>query len=482
MTKKKQKKSARSLLAKGFGILDLSSRLEQLKALMINDQLESAETLALRLREEFPQNLDVLKALVDIYSSIDDLDRHLYFLQKAIELEPNNTRMHYELGFSYIRDNVSCFYNGVHCLTYCIERWPDYEFAENARSLLKLVKEVEVESILLDNFGLAHVEDLDAVFRRCEQVKICSEANEYLACEEVLLSLIADFPDVPELQIHLSNNLIEQDKLLEAIALLEKTIASSPNAISVYCFLIKNYLLNYQIEQAEQLGERLKSEHLDDLINKFNPRHWVAIFDTLARLRDDATVVKLFEAVETWQNHEENTLQSFQYARILHVTASALYHSGETDQAQTLLTKAFDVDPDMELVQENLADLNRPPEERNGVWVLRLRDWFLPTLSLKFYKYSQIALKSGRKKDEDKFQDLVKSALSDYPYLYWVFPYLLDRGSEADRTFVQSITFLTKDTQLLQGLKEFTLKEKGSQALREQFLDTIQTFEKDQGI
>ena len=481
MTKKKQQKSARSLLKKGFGTPDLPSKLRQLKGLMNNNQIEDVETLALRLYEEFPQSLDVTKALVDIYSYLEDVHQEIYFLQKAIEIDPNNARIYYRLGFVCFTYSHLYLCNGYKYLDHCVKQWPDYEFSENARSLL-CVFDDDKALIVLQEFGLAEVTNSLEVGQRCEQVKLYSKIGKYLDCEKVLLNLIQEFPDVPELQVHLSKNLVEQDKLLEAIALLEKTIASSLNAISIYCALIKNYLLNYQIEQAEQLGERLKSEHLDDLINKCSPRNWVAIFDTLARLRDDATVIKLFEAVETWQNDEENTLKSFQYARILHVTASALYHSGETDQAQTLLKKAFDVDPDMELVQENLADFNLPPEERNGVWVLRLRDWFLPTLSLKFYEYSQIALKSGRQKDADKFQDLVQSTLSDYPYLYWVCPYLLDRGSKSDRIFVQSITFLTKDAQLLQGLKEFALKEKGAKALREQFLDTIQTFEKDQGI
>ena len=479
MTKKKQKKSIRSLLAKGFGNSDLFSKLQQLKGLMSNDEFELAEKLALKLHAEFPQDLEVIKSLVYIYSSyshLEDTDRCVYFLQKAIVIDPNNPKIAYDLGFSYLQDQGAYFYHGVQCLTHSLERWPDYHGSENARSLLKMLEEFEVKSVLLNHFGLAHVEDSQTVAQRCEQFNICENAREDEEAQAIILSLIADFPDVTELKTYLAITLVNQNKLLEAIALLEKTIASDPKATSVYCSLIKYYLFNYQIEAAEKLGERLKSEHLDDLINKCHPHTWTSIFDTLSLLRDDASIVKLFEIVAAWQNSDEDKkIPSLQYATILHLAATSFYYLGDKDKAHTLLKKACELDPEMEIFQENLADLSLHPEEQNGLWPFEFNELLFPELSLRFFGYSDVlSVRSRNKRNQalEQLKNLFQSVFSDYPYLYWIFAYLMDRGSEEDRLTFQNIAFLTEDPQLVSSIEEFISKEKGAKRLREKLSKT----------
>ena len=475
MTKKKQKKSIRSLLAKGFGNSDLSSKLQQLRGLISNDQCELAETLALKLHAEFPQDLEVIRSLVYIYSSyppLENSDRCVYFLQKAIAIDPNNPKIAYDLGFSYLEDQCAYFYHGVQCLTHCLERWPNYQGSENARALLKMLEEFEVKSVLLNHFGLAHVEDSQAVAQRCEQFKLCENAREYAEAQEIILSLIADFPDATELKINLAEILLSQHKLLEAIALLEKTIASDPTATSVVCLLIKYYLFNYQIEAAEKLGEQLKSEYLDDLINKCHPHDWVSIFDALTLLREDAIIVKLFETVEAWQNNDENKkISSLKYAIILHFVATSFYHLGDTDQAHILMKRVCDLEPEIEIFQNNLADFSLPPEEQNGLWAFEINEVVFPELALRFSECSDLFSGRYRNKREqalDKLKNMFESILSDYPYLYWLCPYFLDRGSNSDRVLFQSIAFTTQEAQFVPLIEEFILKEKGSKQLREE--------------
>jgi len=479
MTKKKQKKSIRSLLAKGFGNSDLSSKLQQLRGLISNDQCELAETLALKLHAEFPQDLEVIRSLVYIYSSyppLENSDRCVYFLQKAIAIDPNNPKIAYDLGFSYLEDQCAYFYHGVQCLTHCLERWPDYQGSENARALLKMLEEFEVKSVLLNHFGLAHVEDSQTVARRCEQFNICENAREYEEAQAIILSLMADFPDVTELKTYLAITLVNQNKLLEAIDLLEQTIASDPKATSVYCSLVKYYLFNYQIEAAEKLGERLKSEHLDDLINKCHPHTWVSIFDTLSLLRDDASIVKLFKTVEAWQNSDEDKkIPSVQYATILHLAATSFYYLGDKDTAHTLLKRACELNPEMEIFQENLADFSLHPEEQNGLWPFEFNELLFPELSLRFFGYSDVlSVRSRNKRNQalEQLKNLFQSVFSDYPYLYWICAYLMDRGSKEERLIFQNIAFLTEDPRLVSSVEEFISQEKGAKRLREKLSKT----------
>ena len=482
MTKKKQQKSARSLLTKGFGTPDLPSKLRQLKGLMNNNQIEDVETLALRLYEEFPQSLDVTKALVDIYSYLKDFHQEIYFLQKAIEIDPNNARIYYRLGFVCFTYSHLYLCNGYQYLDHCVKQWPDYEFSENATSLL-CVFDDDKALIVLQEFGLAEVTNSLEVGQRCEQVKLYSKIGKYLDCEKVLLNLIQEFPDVPDLKLYFARNLLCQNKISESIALIEETIVFYPNKVSTYCILILNTLYNNQIEKAKQLAEQLKLEYLDDFINQCDISNWINVFDVLSRLSDDLTIIRLFEAIEAWQNNEENTtLNPLQYSRILHFTATSFYHLDDKNKAQILLKKAYDLDRTSAILERNIEDLKLPPEEQNGIWVFEITDWLLPQIAVEFKQYAKLALNKSKKTDGDKLRSLFIAIVSKYPYLYWLSTYLLDRGSKNDRVFYRSMAYITQDARLMSFLKEFTLKEKGSKTLREEFLKNIEDFEETKSI
>lgn len=482
MTKKKQQKSSRSLLVKGFGTPDLPSKLRQLKALMNNNPIEDVETLALRLYEDFPQSLDVTKALVDIYSYLEDVHRQVYFLQKAIDIDPNNARIYYRLGFVCLTYSHFYLCNGYKYLNHCIERWPDYELSENATSLLCVFDDDKALTVLQE-FELAEVTNSLEVGQHCEQVKLYSRIGKYLDCEKVLLSLIEEFPDVPGLKLYFARNLLYQSKISESIALIEQTMVFYPNKVSTYCILILNTIYNNQIEKAKQLSEQLKLEYLDDFINQCDILNWINVFDVLSRLSDDLTILRLFEAIEAWQNNEENTtLDPLKYSRILHFTATSFYHLGDRDKAQILLKKAYDLDPTSAILERNIEDLKLPPEEQNGIWVFEITDWLLPQVTVEFKQYAKLTLNKSKKTDGNKLRSLFISIVSNYPYLYWISTYLLDRGSKNDRVFARSLAYITQEAPLISSFKEFTLKEKGSKTLREEFLKNIQDFEETQSI
>jgi hypothetical protein len=107
--------------------------------------------------------------------------------------------------------------------------------------------------------------------------------------------------------------------------------------------------------------------------------------------------------------------------------------------------------------KENLADLDRLPDERQGTWAYPFENWLLGNLAI------ELARTLERKKpangqpagEKTALQRILSQFIENNPRILFLAPHLLRRGDEKARQFVMHLAAASGQPQLVQLLMDF---------------------------
>ena len=129
-----------------------------------------------------------------------------------------------------------------------------------------------------------------------------------------------------------------------------------PENIHALSNLTRLYFLGGRPEEANQYAQRLKSSQADAT------DRWTKIAEALSFLEDDQGILDVYPRAKASGELEPPYADEL----FFHLAAASAYFMGKEKDAKFFWQQALKINPRFEWAAENLADLNKPIEERVG--------------------------------------------------------------------------------------------------------------------
>lgn len=154
---------------------------------------EKAEETVLELKNEFPDDLDVLKNVIGYYEQRGEKEKALRLIEEIVEKDPENGMAHFILANNYLEQE-------------------------------------EVENFLKIAPKLFHLKDLELQQKLfiLEQLKMYKKADDSLILNATN-KMYLEHPDNEFVMLNYGNSLVIQKKTKEALSVFRKAIKSNPN-------------------------------------------------------------------------------------------------------------------------------------------------------------------------------------------------------------------------------------------------------------
>jgi tetratricopeptide (TPR) repeat protein len=214
-----------------------------------------------------------------------------------------------------------------------------------------------------------------------------------------------------------------------------------------------------QLDEAAALAERLKALPTTSVAIA------VAQAEALSFFGDDAAVLAAFARVQRLKGRDDDPNTS---ALLHHLAAVAALGQGQALAARRRWQKALELNPRLEIAAANLADLDRPEDERNVPWPYHIDSW-LPRTTIDVMSRAL----DGQRGDAALTQ-AARRFLQRYPEVARIVPLLLARGDPFGREFAVRLAGLAQTPELLTALVTFAQSQAGPTQLRLQAVQFAQ--------
>jgi tetratricopeptide (TPR) repeat protein len=414
------------------------------------DLLESGQTAkALEILEElnskYPDRAEVLGLLVNAYFDVHDQHHYEYAIRQLSRLERGNADLHYALAGAFLVNDRPVL--ALRAFQEALRRWPVHPKAEEARKLLPLLENGIREETA--GVNLTEAEAFDMMFQH-DELRYCLAHAEYRQGKLVAKKLLNRFPDfVPALN-NLGQIYAVEGDIDQAIQTSLHVLQIEPENIHALSNLARLYFLGGHPKEAFEVAERLKRSHSDAA------DRWTKIAEALTFLEDDEGVLAVYEQAKAAGQLEP----PFSNEIFFHLLAAAACNLGKEKKARDFWEKALKINPNFDWAKENLADLKKPADERNGAWSYPFENWLLGPVVLDLSKQLQKVKRTSEKSEmQAAFSNLFEEK---HPEIFFLAPHLLERGDSKAREFVFQMAAITGHVVLLETVKSYIFGKKGS--------------------
>ncbi|MEB3335821.1 MAG: tetratricopeptide repeat protein [Leptolyngbyaceae bacterium] len=441
-----KKKTARSLMQKGFGKIRLLPELQKAEALMAREKWAEARQVLENLNQNYPGNPDVLTDLVNVCVELHDIPSYTRACEQLVQAAPNDSDAAYGLAGGYL----TCLHPllALQAFHHALDRFPNHEKAQGAR---KLVVDLEGQMAeTLEEMGLTGEEGRRIALLH-EQGQAYLERGDYAQARQAEEAVLRIKPDFWSAHNNLCLICYSEGDMEGAIALAQNTLEQQPDNIHALSNLTRFYSVQGKWEQAQVFGERLKASQAKawDL--------WTKKVEALSYLGDDAGILEVFEQAKA-ADDLKTTGGLFH-----HWVAVAMARSGQSQQAEQQWKEALKKSPGLTLAQANLNDLRKMVGQRHGAWAFDLNYW----LNRSDVEDLTVILKSVfQSKDEAGMTKAIQRYLQEHPHIIQLIPVLLDRGDPAGREFALRCAETAEKPEMLEALRIFALSQSGTDELR----------------
>ena len=246
-----------------------------------------------------------------------------------------------------------------------------------------------------------------------------------------------------------------EGKTEDAIAAAQAVLEKAPENVHALSNLVQFQVIKGDEASARSYAERLLASQAEASDG------WTKKVEGLSYLRDDATVVEIFEQTEATGEMENKGQFS---AMFFHLVGVALARLGRRDEAMTLWQKSLDNYGNYSLTQENLADIRHTVGLRHGAWPFFWQQWLLPGVAQDFRQVLNVTL--GSKRTEQKLDKNLQQYLDNHPDFLRKVPILLERGGPQAQDLILLIAEQLRTPELLADIKDFALSQNGTDQLR----------------
>jgi tetratricopeptide (TPR) repeat protein len=446
MSKKKRRPD---LQLKGFGSQPVLVNVSKAEAMMRRGQWRQARDVLESLDEQYPDRAEVLSALATLYNMTQDLPHYQLACSRLSQVKPDEPDMTLMLAGAYVENSRPIL--AIQTFERFIERWPHHHRAGDVRKAL--VDLEEIKNNIIAEVGLSEAESLNIAALH-ETAQSCLEQGQFAQGRQALEELLRIRPDsIPDLN-NLSLIYFFESDLEHAIATAQHVLDLDANNIHALANLTRFRCIKGQIEEAQQLAERLKaveSEYQDS---------WIKKAEALSFLADDQGVLDALKGAE-----QSGTLDASEINPLLyHLAGVAAMRLGQDKQARQYWQQALKINPGFELARENLDDSQQLIGQRHAPWAFHLSNWITPQAFRDLTPLSD----PERLEDESLARESAQSYLQQHPEVAAIIPLLLDRGDVKARQLALGLATMADTPEMQVALRDFALSQRGPDRMRSQ--------------
>lgn len=408
---------------------------------------EAADILE-ELGRRHPRSESVWHALHDLAGRMRDYPLLARAAEKLLALQPNNPEFAFVLGSARMAAGNTAL--ALETFTRFLERWPAHPRAAEVRVMMEPVR-LHV-AMMTTRLGLTGPDGAFAAARH-EEVRERLAQGEFAEARRAAERILSTHPHfVPALN-NLGEAWFHEGNPAEAVATSQRALELDPNNGHALANLIRYLVLAGRAEDAKPYAVRLRALRPED------PSVWAKKAEAFSCLRDDEAVLEALRGAQESGRGASPSEEAF----LSHLAAVAAYRLGREDEARELWRDSLRRSPGFQLTEENLADLDEPPEEQHAPWPVP----FSHLVPRRVGQDLVAATRGARDRmDNAVMTRLVRRYLDEHPALLPLFPFLFERGDPAGREFAMMIAQIADLPALAPVLRDFALGRWGPDGMR----------------
>ena len=424
------------------------------------DQLleEKQPAQAVKMLEELdrrhPGLPPVLELLTNAYYDLGDLHGYEWACYRLLQVDAGNSEAALALSGAYMANFRPAL--AVRAMESFLRRWPEHERAAEAHQTLKKLHTALRDE--LSELNLTPEEAFDLAIQN-ETVRFFLEHGRHQQGRQAAEKLLRQHPDfIPALN-NLSQLYALQGETGGAIDLCRRVLRLEPENVHALSNLTRLLFLSAQPEAANAAAQRLKASSAPAI------DRWTKKVEALSFLGDDDGILQIYQqakAAGALKPPETDAL-------FLHLVAVASWRLGKEKDARRLWKEALKLEPGFSLAQEQLDDLEKPPNQRHGPWAFPLPNWVAENT---IRTLSKAASSAARRKQDAAVQNAALQFLEQHPELVFLASHLLQRGDPAGIDFFINLAGMSHRPDLLAALDQFIRGQRGRD---EQRMNAAQT-------
>lgn len=420
-------------------------QLEEIEQLIDRKRYGEAFEQLAELNERYPRRIEILNTLALVSYKMGNMLLYEAYLEEIVELAPDADNLQATASV-YLNNGRPAL--ALQTMQQFLERYPQHYEANNVRETVDALQ--TGLKALAEEMGLGS--DV-ALLMLQDQVNLAMSHGDYARARRAAERMIEQRPNFVPAYNNISQTYFVEGKLDEAIAYARRVLKIEPENAHALSNLTRYLCLAGEMEEAQALGEQLRALEVE------RADAYVKQAEAFTFLDDDDAVLAAFAAAEA----AEDSLEDGDNALLHHLAAVATMRQGNEEQARTYWKKAGRLAPDMDLVQNNLADLHLPPEERHAPWAFSLRYWGISEKDL-----AELAqfLDEDEEVADESLQRSVQRFVAANPRFERILPLMLARGDAWTRQFALMLASLTHSPPMLEALRDFALSQDGPDDMR----------------
>ncbi len=399
------------------------------------------------IEKDYPDDPGALLQLVNTYYNMGSMLKYEAAIRKLSRLEGPKVDSLFGLADAYKA-------NGRQALalaTYqdALKRWPNDNRAREAKRRLPDLEQALFREALKYNVSLDFAMDL---FVMNDEVRYAMDHGDRTRARQLVKKLMNRRRDfIPGL-----NTLVqidcEEGKLQQAIQTGERILSINPDEISSITLLLRLNFLYGKIETARELANKLTQITAGLPSLSAQPLQLMKIAEALTFIEDDQGVLGLYGRLK-----EEEKNPAIQIdAGFYHLAAVAAWHLGKEDLARSLWREALGIAPYFKWAKDNLAEAEKPADQRGLIWAFPFEYWLLRPLA------AEISETLRQAHDRQAAQAAVSRLLIEkYPQMIFLGPHLIERGDPLSREFAVRIAASSGYPALQEAARSFVMGQKG---------------------
>ncbi len=425
----------------------LINGLEEADRLMTSKKWGEAEIILLGLYRRYPNHPAVLELLTNLKYDQKDMQGFLLYTYKLSKLTPNDADVRLNLAGAYMMNVYPIL--ALESYRQFVAKYPDHPEINRAHEALEILESTVPD--MLRHFEMPG-EDAMQIGTESDRIRMLLETGQTNEAKVVAKKFLQKQPDFAPVINNLSMVEFAEGRVEEAIAAAKHTLSIDPDNFQALANITRFLYLNGQTDEALQYATQLKAatSPMSDI--------YVKKAEAFAYLGDDEAVLEVFNEAEKANAIEDN-------AFLYHLAAVAILRQNNEKDAKNYWKKSVKINPNFQLAQNNLVELNMPVGQRHAPWPFPLDNWIARETLIELARMMEAA---ERNRSETAMKRAITRFFDKYPHINACIPMLFDRGDPQGRELAFRIADAAQTPQLLEAMRDFALGRRGPDDMRHQ--------------
>ncbi len=426
----------------------LVSGLSEADAAMRCKRWDQAGEILEDLDRRYPNRIEVLSALVNVYCELHDTGRYQVVCEQLLKLTPHDPDITLMSAGAYLTNMRPML--ALRTFHRFLDRWPDHDRADEVRETVADI-EAGVGDYLAD-LKLPGEDGLELAALH-EEAQSLLDQGEYPQARKVAERLLHRRPDFAPALNNISLTYLAEGRLGQAVATAQRVLAFDADNVHALSNLTRYVCMSGRVDEAEHWAERLKAVESDAT------GIWLKKAEALSYMGDDQGVLDAFSDAERAGHLEP----PFANPVLYHLAAVAAMRLGRENRARRYWKQALELSPGLELARDNLSDLRKPVGERHAPWPFSFPNWVTQKAIDDLGRHLEPVFQRG---EEEAVTRATRRYLRQHPEIVSLVPLLFDRGDPMGREFALHISRAAETPEMQAALRDFALSQRGPDEMR----------------